>query len=89
MAKAKALNLKNMKETLVNYSQDQKELEKIWDGFYTMTTLGFISRDTWKKFFDECKGWYIWEDDKRVCVRDSETGDGIIWEYNPDTEYRA
>lgn len=28
MMKAKALNLKNMKETLVNYSGDQKELEK-------------------------------------------------------------
>ena len=30
----KALNLKNMKETIVNYSGDQKEFDKIWDGFY-------------------------------------------------------
>ena len=29
----KALNLKNMKETLVNYSGDQKDFDKIWDGF--------------------------------------------------------
>lgn len=27
----KLLNLKNMKETIVNYSGDQKEFDKIWD----------------------------------------------------------
>ena len=29
----KLLNLKNMKETIVNYSSDQKEFDKIWDTF--------------------------------------------------------
>ena len=89
MTKAKALNIKNMKETLVNYSGNQKEMDKIWDSFYQMVCIGFISQDTWKKFFDECKGWYIWEGDSRVCVRDSEQDDGIIWEYTGMAEYRA
>lgn len=33
---AKLLNLKNMKEAIVNYSQDQKEFDKIWYSFYQM-----------------------------------------------------
>lgn len=89
MTKAKTLNIKNMKETIVNYSSDVKEWDKIWDGFYQMACLGFISQDTWKKFSDECKGWYIYEDDKDIMVRDSEQGDGIIWIYNPNALYRA
>lgn len=87
--KAKALNLKNMKETLINYSADQKELEKIWDGLHQMACLGFITQDTWRKFCEECKGWYIWEDTTRICVRDSEQDDAIVWEYTPEGQYRA
>ena len=48
---AKALNLKNMKETIVNYSGNQEEFNKIWDTFYQMSCIGFISQDTWRKFF--------------------------------------
>lgn len=51
----KLLNLKNMKETIVNYSGDQKEFDKIWDAFYQMACIGFISQDTWIKFFDSGK----------------------------------
>lgn len=47
----KALNLKNMKETIVNYSGDQEEFNKIWDTFYQMACIDFISQDTWRKFF--------------------------------------
>lgn len=42
----KLLNLKNMKETIVNYSGDQKEFDKIWDAFYEMACVGFIDSDT-------------------------------------------
>ena len=64
----KALNLKNMKETIVNYSGTQEEFNKIWDAFYQMACIGFISQDTWRKFFDQCHGWYI--DEENACVRD-------------------
>lgn len=85
----KALNLKNMKETLVNYSGDQQELEDIWVTFHKMATMGFITSDTWRKFYEQCKGWYVYEDSMMVCVRDSEQGDAIVWEYTADAQYKA
>ena len=87
MANVKSLNIKNMKETLINYSGNQEEMNKIWDSFYQMCCLDFISRDTWCKFFDQCKGWYVTEDNSEV--RDSEHDDKVIWVYTPDAEYRA
>ena len=91
MKNAKALNLKNMKETIVNYSGDQKEFDKIWNAFYQMVCIDFIIQDIWKKFFDQCAGWYI--DEENDCVRDErncpEGVDFIVWEYTPDAEYRA
>ena len=87
----KALNLKNMKETLVNYSRDQEEFSKIWNGFYQMFCLGFISRGTWIKFAEQCRGWYY--DEYSNCIRDErhcQEGVGsIVWKYTPDAEYRA
>ena len=91
MKNAKALNLKNMKETIVNYSGDQKEFDKIWDAFYQMACIGFISQDTWKKFCDQCMGWYV--DEENACVCDErhcpEGVDSIVWKYTPDAEYKA
>ena len=88
---AKALNLKNMKETIVNYSGDNEEFNKIWDSFYQMACTRFISRDTWEKFYDQCRGWYV--DEENACVRDgcncSEGVDSIVWTYTPDAEYRT
>ena len=88
---AKALNLKNMKETIVNYSGNQGEFNKIWDAFYQMACIGFISQDTWRKFFDQCHGWYI--DEENACVRDEckcpEGVDFIVWAYTSDAEYKA
>ena len=87
----KALNLKNMKETIVNYSMGQKDFDRIWEAFYQMSCLGFISQDTWKKFFEQCRGWYI--DDECACVRDELITpfgvDSIVWEYTSDAEYKA
>lgn len=58
--KARSLNLKNMKETLVNYcGGDRVEFGDIWDGFIMMRHLGFISDDTWNKFYVECGSWTI------------------------------
>lgn len=91
MKNVKALNLKNMKEAIVNYSESQEEFDKIWDGFCQMAYIGFISQDTLRKFFDQCGGWYIDEED--ACVRDAhyrpEGVDSVVWAYTPDAEYRA
>lgn len=85
--KAKYLNLKNMKETLVNYSGDNQEIQKIWDGFHLMACMDFITGDTWRKFYEECKGWYVTDDGSEV--RDSAHDDKLIWTYNGETEYCA
>lgn len=91
MENCKLINLKNMKETIVNYSGDQKEFDKIWDAFYQMACIGFISQDTWIKFFDQCAGWYV--DEENACVRDErncpEGVDAIVWQYVPYAEYKA
>lgn len=87
MKNVKALNIKNMKETLVNYSGEQSELEKVWESFYSMVCLGFIDRETWKKFFDQCKGWYITEDQSEV--RDMEHDDALVWRYTSESFYTA
>lgn len=87
----KLLNLKNMKETLVNYSGDNEELNKIWDALHTMACCGFIDSNTWQKFFDQCRGWYV--DEENDCVRDElntpEGVDSIVWKYTGDAEYKA
>lgn len=85
--KAKLLNVKNMKETLVNFSEDEAELEKIWDTFYHMACLGFISQDAWKRFADEAAGWYY--DPASDSVRDDRRGGAVVWMYTPEAEYRA
>ena len=87
MLKAKGLNVKNMKETLVNYSGMQSELEKIWNTFYEMACLGFISDDAWDKFSAQCHGWYVTDDGSEV--RDSAHDDKVIWAYTPHAEYQA
>ena len=76
----KLLNMKNMKETIVNYSGDQKEFDKIWDAFYQMACIGFIDSDLWKKFNDQCRGWYV--DEENACVRDEfNAPEGLILLY--------
>lgn len=71
----KTLNLKTMKETIKNYSGDQKEFNKIWDAFYMMTLTGFISEETWRKFSNQCANWYV--DEENACVRDSKDNSTI------------
>ena len=87
----KTVNLKNKKETIVNYSGTQKDFDTIWDGYYQMACLGFISQDTWRKFFEQCRGWYI--DEENNCVRDEQRCyngiDTIVWTYTADAEYRV
>lgn len=91
MKNVKSLNLKNMKETLVNYSGDQVEFSKIWDMFYQMTFIGFISFETWVNFSEQCRGWYY--DEEGNCIRDErhcqEGVDSIVWKYTPNSRYRA
>lgn len=60
----KALNIKNMKETLVNYSGgNREEYNRIWGTFRDMANLGFISSDSWNKFFNQTESWIITDDD--------------------------
>jgi hypothetical protein len=87
----KALNVTNMKETLVNYSRSREEFDKIWDSFYRMTNMGFISFKTWSKFFEQCRGWYY--DTAGDCIRDGTSIENLkgrtVWKYTPDAEYHA
>lgn len=83
----KNLNLKNMKETLINYSECQSEFDKIWHAFYEMACVGFIDQNTWRKFYDQCKGWYVSEDETEI--RDSEREDKLVWKYTSESEYKA
>ena len=87
----KALNMKNMKETLVNYSRDQDKFSEIFNLFYQMTCLGFISWKTWGKFAEQCRGWYY--DEYCNCIRDErhcqDGVDSIVWEYTGAEIYHA
>ena len=91
MKNGKAVNLKNMKEALVNYSGNQKEFSKIWNEFYGMLCMGFISLETWIKFYKQCNGWYY--DEYSDCIRDErhcQDGiDNIVWDCTSESEYRA
>lgn len=90
MKNVKSLNIKNMKEALINYSGDNKEFDNIWDMFRQMAFMGFISPGTWKKFYEQCCGWYV--DEENGCVRDGrhckEGVDSIVWKYTPDATYK-
>lgn len=82
----KTLNIKNMKETLVNYSSGrQKEMDRIWKALYTMYQCGYITYSTWKDFFSQCRSWYM--NEEKNCIQD-ENGE-IIWQYEKDKYYRA
>ena len=89
----KALNIKNMKETLVNYSGgDRGEFNRIWDRFHDMACLGFISSNTWDKFFNQTASWVITYDGYLI---DSKT-DKVIFDFDNGThnnreyqEYKA
>ena len=52
-----------------------------------MACLGFITQDTWRKFYEECKGWFVTTDGAEV--RDSEQGDAVIWTYTGEAQYKA
>ena len=88
----KTLTFKNMVESYVNFSGDQREMDKIWDAYYQMACVGFIDRDTWDKFSALCHGWFYDEDacaifdvddnylEKHGCYK-------LIWQYVPYAEY--
>lgn len=55
----KTLTLKNMVETYVNFSGDQRGMDKMWDAYYQMACVGFIDNVTWDKFSALCHGWFL------------------------------
>ena len=86
---ARSLNVKQMKETIVNYcGADQDEFNRIFDSFRMMAVMGFISSETWRKFLEAVDKWTIvgdklldMRDDEEVEIYDFDNGrDGKEWE---------
>ena len=61
------LTLKNI---MIDYatSESQADLESNWLMFYTLHCLGYITDNTWPKFFNECSHWYYDTDLCAVCT---------------------
>ena len=55
----KELNLKNMVEAYIRYSDSEETMDKIWYNFYDLCLMGFISNSTWYKFADKVGGLTI------------------------------
>lgn len=95
MTKAKALNVKNMKEAIVNYcGGDEKEFDKIYDAFVTMANLGFISSEAWERFFNDTCGW-TFGGDYLIDYNTADFGGEIVFDFDNGRdgkeyqEYRA
>ena len=85
--KAKALNLKNMTEDFVNFTGSNEEMKTLWKAFCLLERAGYISLETWIKFFNRCAGWHVSKDGTRVL--DSRNDNSLVWEYTPDDTFRA
>ena len=81
----KALNLKNMKETYINMTGSNEEMERIYNAFWEMSCLGFVKPETWTKFFNWAYYLHMSGDGESVLGEHDE----IIWTYNPGSEYHA
>ena len=57
------LNLKNMMQRYY----DSKADNKVWDSFFVMYSMDFISYNTWMKFFEKCKDW-VWDEEKHCVI---------------------
>lgn len=57
------LNLKNMMQRYHTSHAD----DKVWDAFFQMYSMGFISYETWMKFFEKCKDW-VWDEEKHCVI---------------------
>lgn len=80
--------VKNLKETLVNYSGTAAGFDHIYEVFEDMAFLGFIDRDTWNKFNAECCGWYVTHDGCEV--RDAKHNNQLVFSYSSaEPEYIA
>ena len=62
-AESISLNLKNMKKRYFQSNAD----ENVWNAFYKMYAMGFISMEVWNKFFEACKDW-VWDEDKNAVI---------------------
>lgn len=86
-----ALNVKNMADAMIAFGEDGPGMNKVWQTFYHLYTMGFITRDEWTRFYDKCKGWYVTEETEynfstlspivHKYIRDSERDDEIVYEY--------
>ena len=47
------LNVKNMVDAYaLALSSSDDEANTVWDSFYTLHNFGFITRETWNRFYD-------------------------------------
>lgn len=57
------LNLKNM----IQRYYDSKADQKVWDAYYVMYAMGFLTRETWNKFYEACKDW-VYDEEKHAVI---------------------
>lgn len=62
--KAPNLSLVNMLKTYC----DSKADVTVWNAFYTMYNLGFITHETWLKFYNVCKD-LVWDEEKQELIK--------------------
>lgn len=65
----KNLTIKNI---IHEIADSNCELDRVWDTFYRLYCLGFISREAWNKISDTCKGYYYNEKDGFIHDRNND-----------------
>ena len=70
--KVKNLTYKNMVES---YKEARADMNSVWDAFLTLRYMGYISEDTWLRFFNTCRSWDY--NSELAQVIDADTGDVI------------
>lgn len=69
------MTVNKMIDLYITYGLD----ERTWDMLREMTCHGLIKQDTWKKFYEKCKGWAFSESGNEII--DSET-EKVVYYYD-------
>ena len=68
------MTVKAMEELYIGYDLDNKT----WEMLYEMACHNLIDHETWRKFFDKCKG-YTFLDDEQTAVIDNYENQNVIY----------
>ena len=65
------LTLRNI---MMDYAtvKSRADMIYLWETFYTMHALNYITGSTWLRFFNECSHWYFDYETSRVCTERNE-----------------